>query len=39
MEISEKVVAEIEAVIVEEQKLRDKLNAIVYDSKVLWEDV
>lgn len=38
MEISQKVVEEIEEVIVEEHKLRDKLNALVYDGKVLWED-
>lgn len=37
MGISEQIVEEIEAVIIEEEKLKDKRNALVYDSKVLWE--
>ncbi|NEQ74432.1 MAG: hypothetical protein F6K23_16180 [Okeania sp. SIO2C9] len=37
MGVSEQVVEEMEAVISEEQKLMDKRNALVYDSKVLWE--
>jgi len=37
MEISEEIVEEIEQVIIEEQKLREKRNALIYDSKVFWE--
>ena len=38
MNVSEPVVAEIEDIIIAEQKLRDKRNALIYDSKVLWEE-
>ncbi|NEO52362.1 MAG: hypothetical protein F6K54_04265 [Okeania sp. SIO3B5] len=37
MGVSEQIVEEIEAVIIEEQKLKEKRNALVYDSTVLWE--
>ncbi|MGD1807550.1 hypothetical protein ACP6PL_19215 [Dapis sp. BLCC M126] len=38
MGISEQVVKEIEEVIIEEQKLRDKRNSLVYDNKIFWQD-
>lgn len=38
MGVSEQVVEEIEAIIVEEEKLRDRRNLLIYDGKVLWED-
>ena len=37
MGVPEEIVEEIEAVIIEEQKLKEKRNALVYDSTVLWE--
>ncbi|OJJ26187.1 hypothetical protein BI308_07225 [Roseofilum reptotaenium AO1-A] len=38
MEVSEKAVDEIEGIIVEEQTLRERRNALVYDGKPLLEN-
>lgn len=38
MGVSEQVVKEIEEVIIEEQKLRDKRNSLVYGNKIFWDD-
>ena len=38
MGISEKVVEEIEEVIVEEKRLRDKRNTLVYENQLFWQD-
>lgn len=37
MEISDEIVEQIEAVIIEEQILREKRNTLIYDGKIFWD--